>query len=156
MNWWNRNKKVVLIVLGGGFALAVIALVFLMVSGPIIGDRMCTLVGCVGGLEIELIGLPEATPFEISVAFPSGETQTLACGTENDQSEAFVKSCSPKGMFLSLTPDVEPPKEITVTVTVNGKQTSEVFRPEYNKLQPNGEDCPPTCYSAKITLNIAQ
>ena len=155
MNWWNRNKKTTLIVLGGLFILTVIAILFLMISGPIIGGRMCTLVGCIGGLEIKLIGLPNGAPYEIKVEFPSGETQSLICGTEEDQSEAFVKSCLPHGAFFSLASDVEPPKEITATVTVNGKQTSEVFRPDYIKFQPNGEDCPPVCHSATVTLKLA-
>jgi hypothetical protein len=156
MSWWNRNKKGFLIVSGGLLALIVIAFAFLMISGPLVGDRMCTLVGCVGGLEIELLGLPDATPYEISIVFPSGETQTLTCGTENDQSEVFVKKCSPNGAFFSLTPDAEPPQEITVTVTIAGSQTSETFRPVYEKFQPNGENCSPTCYSATIFMNISQ
>jgi hypothetical protein len=156
MNWWSRNKKVLLIISGGLLALIAITFVFLMVSGPTIGGQMCTLVGCIGGLEIELLGLPNATPYEISIVFPFGETQTLTCGTENDQSEAFVKSCSPSGAFFSLTPDVEPPEEITVTVEANGKKVTQVFNPQYEKFQPNGVGCEPICYNATIQMNISR
>jgi hypothetical protein len=156
MNWWNRNKKIVLIISGGLLALIAVVVFFLMASGPVVSDQFCTLMGCVGDLNIEIAGLTANTPFEVSVVYPSGETQTLTCGTEAEQAEPFVSSCSPTGAFFSLTPDVEPPQEITVIVTIDGKQTSEVIQPAYEKFQPNGEDCPPVCYTAKILFNLAQ
>ena len=153
MGWLIKNPMTKFYIIAGTVLFMFAVIFAVLLTGPREG---CALIGCVGGLEIELAGLPAKTPYEISIAFLSGEIQTLACGTENDQSEAFVKSCSPNGAFFSLPSDVEPPKEITVTVTVNGNQTSEVFRPDYQKLQPNGEDCPPVCYGAEILMNISQ
>jgi hypothetical protein len=123
----------------------------MMAAGPVIG---CTLVGCVGGLDINLTGLPTSN-YQISLTFPSGETKTLNCGPNvADESVAFVKNCSPDGVFFSLDQDTVPPKEITVTVVVDGEIFSQEFFPEYAKLQPNGKNCSPTCYSATIEMKI--
>lgn len=156
MNWWSRNKKVLLRILGGLFVLAILVVIFLMVSGPLIPANMCTLVGCIGGIEVEVVGLPESTPFEINLTLPSGETQTLKCGGEIDESIPFEKTCSSKGAFFSLPSDSEPPEVITVTVTTSAGQWTETIFPEYAEFLPNGEDCPPICYNADIIINIAE
>lgn len=115
---------------------------------------MCTLIGCIGGIEVEVVGLPESTPFEISLTFPSGETQTLKCGGEIDESIPFEKTCSSKGAFFSLPSDSEPPEVIAVTVTMSAGQWTETIFPEYEEFLPNGEGCLPTCYTADIVINI--
>ena len=154
MNWWSRNKKILLTILGGLFVLAILVVIFLMVSGPLIPTNMCTLVGCIGGIEVEVVGLPESTPFEVSLAFPSGETQTLKCGGETDESVPFENVCSLNGAFFGLPSDVEPPEVIAVTVTTSAGQWKETIFPEYEEFLPNGEGCLPTCYNADIVINI--
>jgi hypothetical protein len=155
-SWWNKNKKAILLSLGGLFLLAILAIVFLMLSGPLIPGTFCTLVGCVGGLNVEVIGLPDATPFETSITYPSGETQILFCPGETDESIPFEKVCSEKGVFFALPPDVNPPPKITVTITTSAGKWTEVFQPDYQKFQPNGPGCEPTCYNATIVMNISK
>jgi hypothetical protein len=151
MNW--SNKKVWL-VLAGIIVLVFAVILVLMVSGPFVPVQMCTLVGCIGGIDIKVIGLPESIPFEVSLKFPSGETQTVKCGGETDESIPFETSCPPDGAFFSLPPDVKPPQEITATVTTSDGQWTETVQPEYEKFQPNGDDCPPICYTADIVIWI--
>lgn len=153
MNWW--NKKIWLVLAGFAF-LAFAIFVILMVSGPLISTKMCTLVGCVGGIEVEIVGLPESTPFEISLTFPSGETQTLMCGGEIDESIPFEKTCSSKGAFFNLPSDSERPEVIAVTVTTSAGQWTETILPEYEKFQPNGAGCEPICYNATLKMNFSQ
>jgi hypothetical protein len=151
MNWWSKKKKVLILVSIGLLLLAGVAIVVAALAGPIVG---CTLVGCVGGLDISLTGLPAAT-YQIGVIFPSGKTQTLTCYPGIDNSFSLDTSCLSDGAFFSLDPDIAPPKKVTVTVVVDGKTFSQEFSPDYEKLQPNGKNCPPTCYSASIEMKIA-
>ena len=153
MSWWNKKHTLIF----AGIAVFVIVIVaILTITGPLGPTQFCTLVGCVGGLQIELEGLPSSTPFEIAITFPSGETQTLNCGGEKDESIPFEKSCSPNGAFFALPPDVKPPKEITVTVKTSAGQWARKVQPKYGKFQPNGEDCPPVCYNANISITLGQ
>ena len=149
------NNKIWLIL--AGLAILVIAIVvILMFSGPLISTKMCTLVGCIGGIEVEIHGLPESTPYEVSLAFPSGETQTLKCSGETDESIPFEKTCSSKGAFFSLPSDSEPPEVVAVTIVTSTGHWTETIFPEYEKFQPNGEDCPPICFNADIVIDIAE
>jgi hypothetical protein len=151
MNWWNKNKKVLLLVLVGLLFLSGVVIVVATLAGPMVG---CTLMGCLGGMDITLMGLP-ASEYQISVTYPSGEIQSLTCGpSAADESMAFENSCSPNGAFFRLDNDTVPPKKVTVTVIVNGQTYSQEFQPKYQKLQPNGRNCPPTCYSASIEMKI--
>jgi hypothetical protein len=151
MNWWSRNKKILILVSIGLLLLTGVVIVVAVLAGPVIG---CTLVGCVGGLDITLTGLSTSN-YQISLTFPSGETKTLNCGSNvADESVAFEKSCSSDGAFFRLDPDTAPPKKVTVTVVVDGKAFSQDFSPKYEKFQPNGKNCPPTCYNATIEMKI--
>lgn len=151
MNWRNKNKKILVLVFAGLLLLAGVAVVAAILAGPMIG---CTMMGCIGGLDITLTGLP-ASEYQISVTSPSGETQSLTCGPGvTDESVAFEKSCSPDGAFFRLDTDTAPPKKVTVTVSVNGQTFSQEFQPDYQKFQPNGRNCLPTCYSAAIEIKI--
>jgi hypothetical protein len=153
MNWWSKNGKTLVRVFLLLLFLAVVAVVSITLVGPG-GGKICTLVGCAGGIEVELTGLPE-TKYQVSILFPSGEMKTLTCGPgATDTPEPFVRVCSPQGAFFALDPNVTPPQEITVTVTVNDKPISQTFHPKYERSQPNGRDCPPTCYSATLKMNL--
>ena len=156
MNWWSRNKKNLLTILGGFFVLAILVVIFLIASGPLIPTNMCTLVGCIGGIKVEILGLPESTPYEVSLAFPSGETQTLKCSGETDESIPFEKTCSSKGAFFSLPSDSEPPEVVAVTIVTSAGQWTETIFPEYEEFLPNGEGCPPICYNADIIITVAE
>ncbi|MFZ5912250.1 MAG: hypothetical protein ACOYYU_19765 [Chloroflexota bacterium] len=151
MSW--SNKKAWLVLLGGIVLILAIVLV-LMVSGPVIPGKMCTLVGCVGGVNVEVTGLPESTPFEVSLIFPSGERQSLECSGKAEESVPFEGTCSSTGAFFGLPPDAEPPTEITVEITTSSRVWTEIVHPEYEIHQPNGDGCPPVCYNADIVISI--
>jgi hypothetical protein len=149
MNWWNK-KKVLILVFVGLLLIIGIVLIGITLVGPMFG---CTFIGCTGGLDITLIDLP-ASDYQISVIFPSGKTQTLTCNPGIDIQFVLDTSCLTDGAFFSLSPDVAPPKKVTVIVIVEGKTFSQVFSPNYSKNQPNGRYCPPTCYGATLEMRI--
>jgi hypothetical protein len=151
MNWWSKYKKFILVAVAGVLVLAIGMVVALMARVPI----ACTLVGCSGGLTIEIADLPASANYQISISFPSGETRTLTCGSEAE-TNTFDQSCSQTGAYFRLATDVNPPKEITVTVEVNGKSVTQVFNPKYEKFQPNGTGCSPICYNATLKMNFPQ
>ena len=158
MSWWNKNKKIVFWTFTGLLLSIVLIVTLLALLGPTLAGpgKLCTLIGCASGIKVELSDLPPSSSYQMTVMFPSGETQTLFCEpNETEAAAPFGNGCTPKGAYFSLDNDTEP-KEITVVVIVDGKRVLEVFHPEYEKYQPNGEDCPPTCYSAQIEMNIIQ
>ena len=151
MNWWNKKKVLILVSIAILLVMCFVVIVVVVVR-PIVG---CTMMGCVGGLDINLTRLT-TSDYQVSITFPSGETQTLTCGPDAaNESVAFEKSCSLDGAFFHLDPDTAPPKKVTVTVVMDGETFSQEFFPEYAKFQPNGRNCPPTCYSATIEMKIA-
>jgi len=153
MNWWNKYKKFILIAVVILLVLAVGTVVAILVRGPI----ACTLVGCSGGLTVDVTGLPAATPYQIKVSFPSGETRTLTCGTDpTTQTNTFDYSCTQTGAYFRLGSNGNPPKDVAVTVDVNGKSVTQLAHPKYEKFQPNGAGCEPVCYSATVQINISQ
>jgi hypothetical protein len=155
MNWWNRNKRRALPALIFFPLFLVGVLIALIIFGPIIGDVFCTLAGCAGGISVELLDLPPSSSYQIAIVLPT-ETRTLTCkmGT-SDGVSPFENGCTKSGAFFTLRDGYEP-EEITVKVVVNGNQVSQSFNLEYEKFQPNGEDCPPTCYYAKIKMSLAE
>lgn len=154
MTWWNKYKKVLFLIIALLFVLTVAIAISISMFRPPELAQVCTLVGCGGGINIELAELPVDVSYQVTLSLPSGESETLSCGGVQDNSNPFEKSCSSNGAFFSLDPDVSAPDQITVTVLVAEKQTSQVFRPVYEKNQPNGEDCPPICYSATVKMSI--
>ena len=155
MIWKNNWVKIILIAFGLAlFSIAVYAsftVYGLRLYEKIIQEEKCSVYGCIGGVTIELDGLPDATPYEIVFAFPSGETKVLKCSGREDDPQPYPEICCSQSAFISL-PDGEPPKEIIVTIkTING-QWIEAFQPDYKGSNPNGEDCPVMCYSATIVF----
>jgi hypothetical protein len=150
MSLLNSRKLPILILLGIVLVVGVV-IIGLWLAGPSVG---CTLMGCQSGLHINLAGL-SSPYYQVSVSFPSGETNTLACSLGiGDESNPFENSCSPDGVFFRLSSEVAPPRNVTVTVVVEGKTYSQDFTPSYEQFRPNGKRCPPTCYSATIEMKL--
>ena len=152
MSWWSKNTKLVI-------ASAIILMVAFgaFIAYKIRGPLFCTLVGCSGGLHVEVTNLPASSPFQISITLPFGKTRTLLCDPNNaDQVDSFEQSCSPSGAYFQLPTNVKPPKRVTVAVTADGKTVTQIFTPTYEKFQPNGAGCEPTCYSASLEFKFAQ
>jgi hypothetical protein len=155
MSWWNRIKKIWLPILVSILFLIGISLFVLGFAGPKTGNTFCTMVGCLGGIGVVLEGLPDSTLYELEIQNLHGRKQTLTCEIGKDEDQIFGNSCVPTGAMFRLNEDEVPPKEITVTVTINGKKFSNVFHPSYEKNQPNGEPCPPVCYSSTIVMLVS-
>jgi len=155
MSWWSKYKKAWLI-LASSFALICLAIIALRLVGPRLGEDFCTLVGCLGGIQIIVEGLPDATVYELDIRNLHGMKQSITCKVGVDEFQILGDSCVPNGAAFTLNQDEVPPEEITVTITVEEKKFTKVFRPVYDKFRPNGEDCPPVCYSAIITMKLSQ
>ncbi len=154
MSWLSKNKKSILLIFTGLSLFVGVTVVLILMFGPIVG---CSLVGCRGGIQVELEGLPAAIPYQVLLSSPSDEIGTISCdpGAE-DNPNSFEKSCLANGAYFSLEPDVLPSDEVTVTVLVGESRVSQDFHPAYKKFQPNGMNCDPVCYSATIRMKIFQ
>ena len=145
--WWSKRSLWLV-------PLLVVCIFLLTACASVLPAKMCTLVGCSGGLSIDIKDLPSGADYQVSVTLPSGETITQVCGDTPENS--FEKSCNTSGVFIALQPDVSPPESVKIEVVMNGRTYSQEFTPEYEKFQPNGEDCSPICYSADIVFGIME
>ncbi len=140
--WWNRLFLV--------FTAAMILACGSFRMGPELIN--CTLIGCSGGLTIEITGVSLAVGYEVTLTLPSGEKITQVC--DESPRNDFEKSCTDAGVFFALPVDIDPPETVEVEVVVNGESHTQEFSPTYEKFQPNGEDCPPVCYNAGLDFQI--
>jgi hypothetical protein len=46
------------------------------------------------------------------------------------------------------------PQQLTVRVVTPAGEATESFQPTYEKFQPNGEDCSPTCWRATVVMGL--
>ncbi len=153
-SWWGElsAKKRGYIIFFTVIFLVVAAIA--LVLGPAIptGD-FCTLVDCLGsGVTLELENLPADSSYQVEVTNSTGEFLTLSCDG-NDMQGSTAIQCSSEKVYIHLEEDYAP-EEITVTITLNGEQLSEVFYPNYEISQPNGEGCPPICYYAMVVMKM--
>jgi len=157
MSWWNKTKKIWLAILGVGLLLIGISWMVFRPARPIGAAKMCTLLGCLSTIEVDVKGLPDSTSYEVEIQNLQDQNQTLTCVTGQEKPYFLeAHTCIAAGAIFVFDPDDVPPEEITVTVTADGKTVSQEFRPTYKKFQPNGEDCPPVCYSSTIVMDVSQ
>jgi hypothetical protein len=161
MSWWNRIKERWRLVLGGFLLLIGIFVVVMRLIGPMIGEEFCTLADCLGSLGIVVKGLSAGTNYDLAVKYVNGYEYTLSCemGKGEQEYDFLGNNCLAEGAIFttwSLDRDEIPPKEITVTVTVDGKKVTKVFHPVYEKNYINGKDCEPVCYSSTITMDVSR
>jgi hypothetical protein len=116
--------------------------------------QICTLVGCNGGLSVEITGVSLADGYEVNLILPSGEKINQVCGETPVNS--FEKSCHESGAFFSLPADGAPPETVKIEVIVDGEIYEQEFSPVYEKFQPNGEGCPPICYNSTLVFQAAK
>jgi len=153
-SWWRElsAKKRGYIFFAVVFLVLAIAAIA-SILGPIIPEDFCTLVDCLGsGVTLELENLPADSSYQVEVTNPAGESLALSCDGNDMQGSAAIQ-CSSEKVYISLEEDYAP-EEFTVTITLNGEQLSEVFHPNYEISQPNGEGCPPTCYYATVVMKM--
>lgn len=151
--WWNKNKKSVLKIFLLCAGLAVLCLLVLMFSGPLISKYVfCTsAVSLDNRLGVELSGIPESTPYQVTFHFPQGETQSVSCvfGSEDRKN-----GCEKSGAFIHMPIEAHAPEKFSLTVLINEKQISKTFRPLYLKSRPIGSKCPVTSYNETVHLTI--
>lgn len=99
----------------------------------------CTDIGCESGLYVELEGL-EADSAEISVQVLDVAPWTIGCDRE---------LCTVGVFFPHFTPD-----HAVITVRVGDQEVVQEVRPSYSALRPNGPDCEPTCWVARVDISV--
>ena len=151
--WFIKNPMTKFYVIAGVVLFIMATLLAVVIANSLMSEKECTKIGCTGGINIEFVGLPESVPYEITIAYPSGETKTLKCSGAADDPQPYPEICWSNSAFISL-PAGDPPDEITVTVKTGDGEWTETFQPDYTASNPNGEDCPAICYGTTILFRI--
>jgi hypothetical protein len=120
--------------------LAVIAIAAACSQASSQPPQICTRIGCESGLRVELSGAP-AGPFRVE-AQAAGEAapRVFECRTGERCESAF---------FADFTPE-----EATIRVVADGRTTARNVRPRYERVQPNGPDCPPICWQGRVRVEL--
>ena len=113
--------------------------------------KYCTEIGCSSGLTLNITD---------SYGFPAGDTYgTITidgeqieydCRDENESAvfcgEGLIRIQIEGGELLSYSINID---------DAEGAQVSEVAL-SFEEYQPNGEDCPPVCYTAEVEVELAR
>ena len=116
-----------------------LAVTGLVACDDVVG-RGCTEIGCFDGLRVVVQGDPDVE-YEVVASEPGGVTRTGDCQAVSDS------SCS------VYFPGYQP-GEVTLVVTGPDQVLSLTVQPAYQESQPNGPDCPPTCRSSTIEVDL--
>lgn len=91
-------------------------------------EKACTLIGCRDGLQVESTGLAPNRTVDVCVG------------------DRCVAAQAAGGLSFAEIVTTSPAVDVKVVVRENGLIVSEQRRSvPVTKLQPNGDDCPPTC-----------
>jgi hypothetical protein len=118
--------------------LATVATLSILGSGA--GCAMgCTLVGCDSGLTVVATPSPVG-PYRVEILFKDGTRRIWRCDRTTCGSAFFLD-------HLKST--------ATIEVIVGADTTRrEVDGIQYQKSQPNGSKCDPTCYNSTVTIPL--
>jgi hypothetical protein len=143
--------------------LALLALPLLGASAGAVGgcgDRICTLSGCVGGLELVF---DETIPRDYTVTITTGDrvvTADCTAAVDPDTTHRVVVALSDDSSLVTCGTDhlllgVTPP-ELTVRLEyADGTVTQVELRPDYEESYPNGEECDDVpCLDASIPIDV--
>ena len=99
----------------------------------------CTLVGCESGLSVRLSPRP-STPYRAELLLEDGTRRVWRCDTNNCGDPFFSDYLKSKAIF-----DV-----------IVGADTTRAERTQirYDKSQPNGAKCDPTCYRSEVAVSL--
>jgi hypothetical protein len=132
----------------------------------------CTAIGCVNGLTISFEKASAAwEPGMYSIDIDA-DGKKITCSTKLPlvANDPLPSSCTDASVLLGVSGSALPaaehalselhftsaPANVKVTVTRDGAMVAtQDFTPSYQKSQPNGPDCEPTCNSATGTLPIS-
>ena len=111
-----------------------------LISCYSIFGHACTLMACLDGVSVVIIG-SASTEYSVELSDSEGGSKSDTCTTRPDG------SC--RRQFSNYHPE-----EVTVRVSGPDQEVSVTVRPDYQKSQPNGPDCTPTCYLATVALDL--
>lgn len=146
------------------------AVLVVAVSLGLFGCDTCTLVDCDDRLRITIVQ-HELEPtalgdYDVLVHFQGGESVNLVCEVTAEGGECHVPGevdggaptgpsggCAANGqLFVTIRDSSE---RVTVEVwSGDDLLGEELLEPEYDKNQPNGPDCPPTCYDGEALMLV--
>lgn len=133
---------------------------------------MCTEIGCIDGLNIDLkapSGWPagsytfafelDGAPVTCTGALPRGGCETgpaLTCDVEGKvRVEELGCAVPPEKQGFSGIVLFTGPKKATVTISRDGQELQRAeLTPTYNESRPNGPDCEPLCRQAQATVTL--
>jgi hypothetical protein len=105
------------------------------------GSLSCTLIGCLDGLHVQFDSPPpDGTVIEVNGSDGMPTIMHVVCGATNCDFGLYFEGYTPPYLTVHV-----------VTPTGEGIST---YEPKYVKSQPNGEDCPPTCRSATVLVEL--
>jgi hypothetical protein len=106
------------------------------------GGTSCTAAGCVDGVTVSI---SDERPDSLSLSI-----------FLDDESEAFEsKKCTNQDRPCEIYAGGETPNTVRVEATWRNGEFINTFNPEYETIQPNGPDCPPTCTQASIQIDLS-
>ena len=108
-------------------------------SGCLLGPRTCTLIGCTG-FVVRVTGAPSMTLVTVVVTTPDGPAKSATC--TGASGVCLVR-------FYDFTPAT-----VTIRVTAGSQAVEVTTQPEYEVTRPNGQDCPPECRDASVTVAL--
>ncbi len=105
-------------------------------TNPII----CTDIGCFSGLEVELLGTLPAE-YRLTLGVPGSQEFFVDCTQESP--------CRPPIFIEDFLPET-----VRLTVSSGEQSWTMLATPEYEEVQPNGSQCPPTCRVGHVSLQV--
>lgn len=114
----------------------VAAVVFGSCSQPPPPAQVCTLIGCESGLSVVVDPAPQGD--YTVIAEEGATTRTVEC---------VQNGCPDGAFFADFTPET-----VRIRVIAGNDTTEQTVTPEYETMQPNGPECPPTCRRATVTI----
>ena len=136
-------------------------------------QQNCTLIGCSSSLNVDVPWLGTAPSFDVTVDGP-GVAGAFTCTLDPDNAGAYIldpstatgdfapdsgspfsAECDGTRSTFRIATGAEGimPSELALTVSAAGDTRSQNFSGlQYDVLQPNGEDCAPTCENTGLTV----
>ena len=122
-------------------------------------SRSCTEAGCLSFVRVGIAFASELTADDVEVVVEH-DGQSFACdfgATSDPCHEGFDPGPSSASeaaseRFAVLLDDT--PRLLQITVTSGDKSETQIIRPEYERRQPNGPDCPPICLASSSRLEF--
>jgi len=120
--------------------LAVVAITAACSNGSSQPPQICTQIGCESGLQV-ILSVAPAGPFRVEAQAAGDDApRVFECPAGERCESAF---------FADFTPE-----EATIRVIANGRTTARTVRPTYERVQPNGPDCPPICWQGRVRVEV--